>query len=399
MEIARLFSESDKLNGADNYTAWSFKVETMLRGDEVYDEVVAKAPPTTIPTGEELKLWTKQKVQAMSIFQVTVKNHLIPTVCEFRDDPHNLWEHFQRWFESKAVQRKLILTRKLLNIRMLDSMSVDQYIQTIDKIRNELAAIGHKTNELDLIHNVLGGLPTSWGPFVSTSASKLTDATPPPYGNLIEQLHSEEYWHRNQRDDQLHEEALYADRSRTNFRGRSYGNRSRCYGGRNYFHRPFSFNQGGNSPFYSTCDQGNFRDGYSSYYNRGHNRRYNPPPVSDPNRDLKSLDAQIAQLQIQRSNLRNSHNANYAASDLSFDNLRASPPPSELAAELNFAGVGPSYHDWYVDSGSTGHITGDQRSLSNVAPSTSSSSIITASGSSLHVAAQGTLTLDKNEAI
>lgn len=59
MEIARLFSESDKLNRAENYTTWSFKVETMLRRDEVFDEVVNKAPPTTIPTGKDLKLWVK----------------------------------------------------------------------------------------------------------------------------------------------------------------------------------------------------------------------------------------------------------------------------------------------------------------------------------------------------
>lgn len=75
------------------------------------------------------------------------------------------------------------------------------------------------------------------------------------------------------------------------------------------------------------------------------------------------------------------------------------PRHLELAAELNFTGAGPSYHDWYVDSGSSEHVTRDQRSLSNVAASTSSSSIITASGNSLDVAAQGTLTLDKNKAI
>lgn len=84
------------------------------------------------------------------------------------------------------MQRKLILMRKLSNIRMLDSMIVDRYIQIVDEIRNELVAIGHKVNELDLIHTILGGLPSSWGPFVSTFASKLTDATPSSYSDLIE---------------------------------------------------------------------------------------------------------------------------------------------------------------------------------------------------------------------
>lgn len=201
MEVARLFSDSDKLNGADNYMQWSFKVKTMLLRDEVFDEVVSSAPPGTAPTGEALKLFIKQKVKAISIFQLTVKNHLIPTVREFEDDPHGLWEHLRRRFESQAVQRRLILTRKLYNLRMTESMTVDQYILSVDEIRNELSAIGHKVNEIDLIHNVLGGLPSSWGPFVSTFGNKLTDLAPPTYGDLIERLQTEEYWRTHQRDE------------------------------------------------------------------------------------------------------------------------------------------------------------------------------------------------------
>lgn len=68
MEVARLFSNFEKLNGADNYMQWSFKVKTMLRWDEVFEEVVQAAPSGTTPTGEALKLHVKQKVKAISIF-------------------------------------------------------------------------------------------------------------------------------------------------------------------------------------------------------------------------------------------------------------------------------------------------------------------------------------------
>lgn len=104
----------------------------------------------------------------------------------------------------------------MFNICMLESMMVDQYIQLVDEIRNELVAIGHKVNELDLIHNVLKGLPSSWGPFVSTFASKLTDATPPSYGDLIKRLHNKEYWRNNHREEQLQDEAFFTNRSHNN---------------------------------------------------------------------------------------------------------------------------------------------------------------------------------------
>lgn len=85
----------------------------MLRHDEVYTKVVLTTPPATTPIGEDLKVRTKKIIKAISIFQVTIRNHLIPIVREFKDDTHRLWQHFQRWFESKAVQQKLILLRKL----------------------------------------------------------------------------------------------------------------------------------------------------------------------------------------------------------------------------------------------------------------------------------------------
>lgn len=116
MEIARLFSESDKLDGSDNYIPWSFKVKTMLRRDKTFDKVVATGLPTIAPMGEALKEHERKKVKAISIFQVTVRNHLIPTVREYEDDPNGLWEHFKQRFELRATQRKLVLTRKLSNL-------------------------------------------------------------------------------------------------------------------------------------------------------------------------------------------------------------------------------------------------------------------------------------------
>lgn len=193
MEIVRLFSESVKLNGSENYVSWSFKAKTMLRRDEVFEEVVESGPPTTTPTGDDLKLRRKKIVKAISIFQVTVKDHLIPTVREYEDDPHGLCEHFKRRFESRAAQRKLILTRKLANLQMTESMTREQYIRLTDNVRNKLAAIGQKVEEQQLILNILGRLPLSWGPFVSTFGSELSRRPPPTYGDLVERLNTEEY--------------------------------------------------------------------------------------------------------------------------------------------------------------------------------------------------------------
>lgn len=233
MEIARLFFESDKLNGSENYTSWSFKVKTILKRNEAFDEVVASGPPAVTPTGEALKEREKKKIKAISIFQVMVKDHLIPTVREYEDNPHGLWEHLKRRFESSAIQRKLVLTRKLSNLRMSESNSVEQYIRSVDDVRNELASIVQKVDELDLIYSVLGGLPLSWGPFVSTFGAELNRTPPPTYGDLVERLTTENYWRSNQRTHGNTEEALFAARNCDYYsRGKSNGGRNRFYRGR-----------------------------------------------------------------------------------------------------------------------------------------------------------------------
>lgn len=76
---------------------------------------------------------------------------------------------------------------------MTESMIVEQYIRLTDDVRNELAAIGEKVEEQQLILNVLGGLPLNWGPFISMFESELNRTPPPTYGDLIERLNIEEY--------------------------------------------------------------------------------------------------------------------------------------------------------------------------------------------------------------
>lgn len=124
-----------------------FKVKTMLRRDKAFDEVVAPGPPVVAPTRDALHEHEKKKIKAISIFHVTIKNHMIPTVLEYEDNPHALWEHFKSHFESRAIQRKFVLTRKLSNLRMSENMSMEQYVRTIDNIRNKLASIGQKVEE------------------------------------------------------------------------------------------------------------------------------------------------------------------------------------------------------------------------------------------------------------
>lgn len=80
-----------------------FKVKTVLRRDEVFNEVVASGPPAVAPMGSTLREREKTNIKAINIFQVFFKDHLIPIIKEYKDNPNQLWEHFKRQFESYAI--------------------------------------------------------------------------------------------------------------------------------------------------------------------------------------------------------------------------------------------------------------------------------------------------------
>lgn len=138
------------------------------------------------------------------------------------------------------------------------------------------------------------GASIELGPFVSTFASKLTEATPPSYGNLIEWFHSKEYWHNNHREDH---EILFIDYYQATIsEGYLMAVVGCSYGGCSYSHLGYYIQNPPSSDQKNSFPQG----GYSKSYNRGRNCRhngsqqYNPCASLDPSRYIRHLDAQIA---------------------------------------------------------------------------------------------------------
>lgn len=88
-------------------------------------------------------------------------------------------------------------------------MLVEQYICLVDDVRNKLASIGQKIDKHDLIYSILGGFPSSWGPFVSTFGAELNMTSPPTYGNLVKRLTTKDYCKANHRNQGITKEALF----------------------------------------------------------------------------------------------------------------------------------------------------------------------------------------------
>lgn len=69
----------------------------------------------------------RKRVKAIAILQATVKDVIIPMICRYEEDPHSLWIHLKKCFESCVVQRKLILMKGLLEVRMPEGGTIELY--------------------------------------------------------------------------------------------------------------------------------------------------------------------------------------------------------------------------------------------------------------------------------
>lgn len=162
MELLRTFSDKEKLVGSKNYISWSFQLKTMLRSAEVWDEVISVPRSATPLTDSELK---KKKNKAIAIFQATVKDIILPTVRRYDDDPATLWVQLKQRYESQAVQRSLLLKKKLSNIKKLGFMSIEEYLHEVEEFFLELINIDQPVDDEEVSFTILNGLPEDWGPF------------------------------------------------------------------------------------------------------------------------------------------------------------------------------------------------------------------------------------------
>jgi len=69
-------------------------------------------------------------------------------------------------FQSDNLNKKMVLRNKLRSIQMSRSINVTNYFMRITYIRDQLASIGEKVEDVELVNVALNGFTKSWEPFV-----------------------------------------------------------------------------------------------------------------------------------------------------------------------------------------------------------------------------------------
>jgi hypothetical protein len=124
------------------------------------DKVVV--PPTDLTT---LEAHEKKEIKVERVILDSVKDHLIPHLSK-KKTTKEMFDALVGLFQSTNMNRKMVLRNKLRSVQMSRSDNVTNYFMRITQVRDQLAAIGEKTKDIELMNVALNGLPKSWEPFV-----------------------------------------------------------------------------------------------------------------------------------------------------------------------------------------------------------------------------------------
>ena len=263
--------------------------------------------------------WIAQDQQLVAYLLSSMTKEILVQVSSC-DHAAQLWTAITEMFSSQSRSRILQLRSQLSREKKGD-LSASAYYSKMKGIADEMAAVGKKIDDDDLISYILNGLDSDYNPFVSSVSVKDSLSL----GDLYAQLFSYEARLQQQRSDEgrLYSSANNATRGRGrgNFRGRGRGPSS----GRG---------SGSNAPSF--------------------------PRNQGTSATQDSDDAPLCQLCERYGHTVHDcwfcFNKKYVAPrDGGARSIKAAPQKSASSAA-------PSYGidtNWYFDSGSTDHITND----------------------------------------
>ena len=111
----------DKLEGADNFQAWKYRISLVLEENELDTYINEEVP---VPEGDDAKaLHKKNLVKAKRIIPNSIKDHLIPHVSSLKT-PKEMFDSLTELFEGKNINRKMTLRNQLKNVKIQNAETI-----------------------------------------------------------------------------------------------------------------------------------------------------------------------------------------------------------------------------------------------------------------------------------
>jgi hypothetical protein len=153
----------DKLEGTSNFCPWRERIGLVLEENGLWEYVEGRLAAPADPVQQVVH--NTKDVKARRIIVDGVKDHIIPHLSG-KKTAKDMWEALVKLYQSDNQSRKMLLREKLRSTKMAKGELVVTYLTKFTRIRDELAVVGEKVDETELVRTALNGFTEQWEVFV-----------------------------------------------------------------------------------------------------------------------------------------------------------------------------------------------------------------------------------------
>ncbi|KAH9723668.1 hypothetical protein KPL70_007189 [Citrus sinensis] len=166
--------------------------------------------------------WNEVDGNAISDLHLALADGVLSSVVE-KNIVKEIWDTLTKLYETKSLQNKIFLKRKLYTLRMAESTMVTDHINTLKTLFSQLTTLGHNIEENERAELLLQSLPDSYDQLIIN----LTNNNPADslvFDDVAASVLNEESRRKNKENRQASSqqaEALSVTRGRSTERGPS----------------------------------------------------------------------------------------------------------------------------------------------------------------------------------
>ena len=113
----------------------------------------------------ELVPWKNIDSIAMLIILDGVNEHIVPHLYG-KNTASEMWKALESLYQSKNENKRMVLQERMRNTKMTKGEGVVPYLTRLTQIKDELGAIGSKTDDEELVRIALNSFSKPWDTFV-----------------------------------------------------------------------------------------------------------------------------------------------------------------------------------------------------------------------------------------
>ena len=160
----------DRLQGAQNFPTWKERITRILDVSDVEEHIDFTKVAPTDPIS-----WKKIDSRAMLIIMDGVKDHIVPHLSG-KKTALEMWQALESLYQSKNENCRIVLYERMRSTKMTKG-GVVPYLTRLTQIRDELGAVGFKTDDEELVQIALNGFSKPCDTFIKgvVAREKLPD--------------------------------------------------------------------------------------------------------------------------------------------------------------------------------------------------------------------------------